>query len=178
MFTSNTTTTLADARPVPVPAPLSVPTSTPTLTPAPEPAAYGPGRETSTWEQLIDAVRQSGQYATVEEAERLTRVVLSALGGHVTGDERVELARRLPERAARLIAAQIPVAQPLVAADFVDFVAARIEGATPAMARWHVSSVLGVLPGIVGDGLVDRILARLPQGYALLFGRPQLLPAA
>ncbi|WP_030381816.1 MULTISPECIES: DUF2267 domain-containing protein [unclassified Streptomyces] len=146
----------------------------------PEPAPSAPAGTTAhrTWEQLIDAVRESGQYATAKEAERITRTVLSAFGGHVTGEERVALARSLPERAARLIAAQIPVTRPLTAAEFVDYVAARIEGATPATARWDVSSVLSVLPQVAGEEVVDRVLAGLPSGYALLFGRPQLLRAA
>lgn len=129
------------------------------------------------WSELIEEVRESGQYATAAEAERVTRIVLSALGGHVIGDERVELARALPEEAARVIASQIPATRPLTAAEFVDSVAARIEGATPATARWDVSSVLSVLPKLVGDDLLDRVLRQLPPGYALLFGRAELAPA-
>ncbi|GAA2916923.1 MULTISPECIES: DUF2267 domain-containing protein [Streptomyces] len=134
--------------------------------------------DTLTTNRLLDAVQESGQYPTRAEAERVTRVVLSALGAHVTGDERVDLARALPEEAARLIASQIPATQPLTAAEFVDSIAARAEGATPATARWDVSSVLGVLPPLIGDDLVTRILAQLPPGYALLFGRADLGPMA
>ncbi|WP_328413760.1 DUF2267 domain-containing protein [Streptomyces violaceus] len=134
--------------------------------------------DTLTTNRLLDAVQESGQYPTRAEAERVTRVVLSALGAHVTGDERVDLARALPEEAARLIASQIPVTQRLTAAEFVDSIAARAEGATPATARWDVSSVLGVLPPLIGDDLVTRILAQLPPGYALLFGRADLGPMA
>ncbi|MFF9200827.1 DUF2267 domain-containing protein [Streptomyces sp. NPDC014986] len=129
------------------------------------------------WPELIDAVKESGQYPTRTEAEDVTRIVLSALGGHVVGDERVDLARALPEEAARAVASQIPAARRLTAAEFVDSVAARIDGATPATARWDVSSVLSVLPALVGDTLVTRVLAQLPPGYALLFGRAELTPA-
>ncbi|MEU3484184.1 DUF2267 domain-containing protein [Streptomyces massasporeus] len=130
-----------------------------------------------TWTQLIEAVRQSGRYATLPEAEQVTRTVLSALGTHVTGDERVDLARALPVEAARLIAAQIPATHRLTAARFVDEVAARTPGATSATARWDVSSVLSALPPLIGDDLITRILNRLPPGYALLFGRADLTPA-
>ncbi|KUM90363.1 DUF2267 domain-containing protein [Streptomyces pseudovenezuelae] len=133
---------------------------------------------TARWSDLVDAVRDAGQYASTAEAEQVARVVLSALGGHVTGDERVDLARALPEEAARLVASRIPLNKPLAAPEFVESVAGRIEGATPATARWHVSSVLSVLPKLVGDELVDRVLARLPSGYALLFGKAELAPAA
>ncbi|MEV4226286.1 DUF2267 domain-containing protein [Streptomyces bobili] len=128
------------------------------------------------WRELIAAVRESGQYPTTADAERVTRIVLSALGGHVTGDERVALARPLPREAARVLASQIPATRPQSAQEFVDTVAARIEGATPATARWDVSSVLGVLPKLIGDDLTDRILSQLPSGYALLFGRAELAP--
>ncbi|WP_051705038.1 MULTISPECIES: DUF2267 domain-containing protein [unclassified Streptomyces] len=137
-----------------------------------------PTSDDNGWPRLIDAVREAGQYATRPEAESVTRIVLSALGGHIIGDERVDLARALPEEAARVIASQIPVTRRLTAAEFVDSVAARIEGATPATARWDVSSVLSVLPPLVGDDLVTRILAQLPPGYALLFGRADLSPAS
>ncbi|MFF1725538.1 DUF2267 domain-containing protein [Streptomyces sviceus] len=133
---------------------------------------------TTRWSDLVDAVRDAGQYPSAAEAEQVVRVVLSALGGLVTGDERVDLARALPEEAARLVASRIPLNRPLAAPQFVDAVAGRIEGATSATARWDVSSVLGVLPELVGDELVDRVLAQLPSGYALLFGKAELTPAA
>jgi uncharacterized protein (DUF2267 family) len=131
---------------------------------------------TTRWSVLVDAVRDAGQYTTAAEAEEVVRVVLSALGGLVTGDERVDLARALPEEAARLVASRIPLNTPLTAPEFVDTVAGRLEDATPATARWHVSSVLSVLPELVGDELVDRVLAQLPSGYALLFGKAELVP--
>jgi uncharacterized protein (DUF2267 family) len=146
-------------------------------------AAAGPGAADAgatgrpEWSRLIDAVRESGQYTTTREAERITRIVLSALGGQVAGDERADLARRLPGEAAGLISSQIPVTCPPAAPEFVDTVAARIEGATPATARWHVSAVLSTLPALVGDDLTSRLLRRLPSGYALLFGKAELTPA-
>ncbi|MFF4019232.1 DUF2267 domain-containing protein [Streptomyces sp. NPDC001843] len=131
----------------------------------------------STWTDLIDKVQEAGRYPTRPEAERVTRIVLSALGAHVVGDERVDLARALPEEAAKLVAAQIPATRPRTAPEFVESVAARTEGATPATARWDVSSVLSVLPKLVGDDLVTRIITQLPPGYALLFGRADLAAA-
>ncbi|MBV7698888.1 DUF2267 domain-containing protein [Streptomyces sp. TRM70350] len=150
---------------------MPTPTTSPlTTTPAPD------HPRKPTWAELITAVQEAGQYPTRAEAERVTRIVLSALGGHVTGDERVALAQALPEEAARVIASQIPATRPLTAPEFVDSVATRIEGATPATARWDVSSVLSALPQLVGDDLVARIIAQLPSGYALLFGRADLNP--
>ncbi|MFI9645924.1 DUF2267 domain-containing protein [Streptomyces sp. NPDC052040] len=141
-----------------------------------EPRAAIPPR--ADWPRLVELVRESGQYTTTEEAERITRLVLTALGGHVVGDERVELARRLPEEAARLIASQIPVTRLLTAPEFVDAVATGIEGATRATARWHVSAVLTTLPTLIGNDLTTRLLTQLPTGYALLFGQADLLTRA
>ncbi|MEU5363105.1 DUF2267 domain-containing protein [Streptomyces sp. NPDC005925] len=126
------------------------------------------------WSDLIAEVQDAGQYPTAAEAERVTRIVLAALGGHVVGDERVDLARRLPPEAARVVADRIPATRRLTAAEFVDSVAVRVAGATLATARWDVSSVLSVLPPLLGDALTTRILAQLPPGYALLFGRADL----
>lgn len=131
-----------------------------------------------TFRELVEAVRTAGQYATAAEAERIIRMVLSALGGHLVGDEREELAQWLPPEAARLLTEQLPVTRPLTAGEFVDNVATRIEGATPATARWDVSSVLSSLAEELDAALLDRILRRLPPGYALLFGRAELMQAA
>ncbi|WP_258382569.1 DUF2267 domain-containing protein [Streptomyces sp. NTH33] len=134
-------------------------------------------RNQRKWRELTEKVQEAGQYTTRAEAERVTRIVLSALGGHVTGDERVDLVRALPEEAARVIASQIPVTRPLTAPEFVDAAAARIDGSTPATARWDVSSVLSVLSDLLDQDLLTRILDQLPPGYALLFGKAELTPA-
>ncbi|MGW1592883.1 DUF2267 domain-containing protein [Streptomyces sp. NPDC002343] len=149
--------------------------------PAPAPSVRPRTRdaaEDTGWLELTEAVREAGQYPTRTEAERITRIVLSALGGYVTGDERVALAQALPQEAGRIIASQIPATHPLTAREFVDSVATRIEGATPATARWDVSSVLSTLSTHVGEPLTTRVLSQLPPGYALLFGRADLAAAA
>ncbi|MCK1819575.1 DUF2267 domain-containing protein [Streptomyces sp. XM83C] len=153
----------------------TIPRTTIPSTPLSRPTAPTPrAAEDSRWALLVESVREAGQYPTTREAERITRIVLSALGGQVIGDERVALARALPEEAARVIASQIPATRRLTAPEFVDSVATRIEGATPATARWDVSSVLSVLPPLIGEALTTRILNDLPTGYALLFGRADL----
>ncbi|MBL1105279.1 DUF2267 domain-containing protein [Streptomyces sp. 5-8] len=138
----------------------------------------GEAADAARWEELTESVREAGQYGTRLQAERVTRTVLSALGSHVTGEERVSLAQSLPREAGRVIASQIPATHPLTAREFVESVASRIEGSTPATARWDVSTVLGVLADRIGESLTTRLLAQLPPGYALLFGRADLAPTA
>ncbi|MDT0344509.1 hypothetical protein [Streptomyces litchfieldiae] len=48
----------------------------------------------------------------------------------------------------------------------------------PAEARWAAGTVLIAVGDRAGGEVNGRILAALPRGYALLFGRAELTPAA
>ncbi|WP_330320809.1 DUF2267 domain-containing protein [Streptomyces clavifer] len=130
-----------------------------------------------TFEQMLEKVRYDGAYPTRERAEEVVRLVLSGLGRQLTGEERVELAARLPFEAASILTAQVPGIQPLTGWAFVKELAART-GATPATTRWDTGAVLAVVAALAGPDLLTRILNRLPTGYALLFGRAELVQAA
>ncbi|WP_424888989.1 DUF2267 domain-containing protein [Streptomyces sp. XH2] len=129
------------------------------------------------YEQMLEKVRYDGAYPTREKAEEAVRLVLAGLGRQLTGDERVELAARLPLDAARILTAQIPDTQPLTGWAFVKDLAART-GASLATTRWDTGSVLSAVAACAGPDLITRILQQLPSGYALLFGRAELTPAA
>ncbi len=130
-----------------------------------------------TYEQILEKVRYEGAYPTRERAEEAVRLVLAGLGRQLTGDERVELAARLPFEAARVLTAQIPGTQPLTGWAFVKDLAART-GATLGTTRWDTGSVLCVVAALAGPDLLTDILRQLPSGYALLFGRAELTQAA
>ncbi|MFG2374014.1 DUF2267 domain-containing protein [Streptomyces sp. NPDC048504] len=136
-----------------------------------------PARSGTTFHQMLERIRYEGAYPTRERAENVTRVVLEALGRQLTGDERVELAARLPVEAALDLTGQIPGPRPLTGWGFVKDLAART-GATPATTRWDTGAVLAVVGRLAGPSLLDRILAQLPSGYALLFGRAELTQPA
>ncbi|WP_282085418.1 DUF2267 domain-containing protein [Streptomyces tendae] len=127
--------------------------------------------------QMLEQVRYHGAYPTRERAEDVVSAVVAALGRRVTGEERVELAARLPREAARIFAAQIPGTDSMTGWAFVRDLATRT-GGTLATTRWDVGSVLGVVGRLAGPALLDRILAQLPSGYAILFGRAELTQAA
>ncbi|MGW2378457.1 DUF2267 domain-containing protein [Kitasatospora sp. NPDC001683] len=127
--------------------------------------------------RLIQQVRMLGRYPSDEEAERVLDTVLAVLGSQLAGEERCELAAALPERARAVFAAQIPLPQPVAAPAFVE-AAARALDTSLTGARWDVSSVLAALESLGDDRLTDRLLAHLPRGYALLFGRADLAPTA
>ncbi|MFF6783451.1 DUF2267 domain-containing protein [Streptomyces sp. NPDC012510] len=130
-----------------------------------------------TFEQMLEKVRYDGAYPTRERAEEAVRLVVSGLGRQLTGDERVELAARLPLEAARVLAQEIPDPQPLTGWAFVKDLATRT-GAPLATTRWDTGSVLATVAALAGPELLTRILRRLPSGYALLFGRAELVQAA
>ncbi|KAB7845554.1 DUF2267 domain-containing protein [Streptomyces mobaraensis] len=130
-----------------------------------------------TWHDLVRRIRAAGRYTTDGEAEDVLRAVLAALGGHVTGEERCELTALLPPEAGAVLAGSIPLTQPLTAPQFVEAVATALDTAPPS-ARWATGTVLTELAQTAGEELTGRILAQLPRGYALLFGRVELAPAA
>ncbi|MGW7018689.1 DUF2267 domain-containing protein [Streptomyces decoyicus] len=78
-----------------------------------------------SYEQMLEKVRYEGAYPARERAEEAVQLVLAGLGRQLTGDERVELAARLPFEAARVLTAQIPDTQPLTGWAFVRDLAAR-----------------------------------------------------
>ncbi|RZU37266.1 uncharacterized protein (DUF2267 family) [Streptomyces sp. BK022] len=130
---------------------------------------------TSDWTDLVEAVREEGRYGSAAEAESVTHTVLLALSAHLPATERAELTPLLPTEAP-LCAPLVP--RPLTAREFVESVAPHIENATPATARWHVTSVLTALAQELGASQTARLLAQLPPGYALLFGLADLAAVA
>ncbi|MFF4575935.1 DUF2267 domain-containing protein [Streptomyces sp. NPDC001410] len=130
-----------------------------------------------TYEQLLEKVRYEGAYPTRERAEEAVRLVLAGLGRQLTGDERVELAARLPFEAATVLTVQIPDTQPLTGWAFVKDLATRT-GDTLGTTRWDTGSVLCAVAALAGPDRLTRILHQLPSGYALLFGRAELTQAA
>lgn len=140
--------------------------------PAPTQQPYG-----TAYEQMLEKVRYEGAYPTHERADAVVRLVLAGLGRQVTGDERVDLAGCLPLEAAHVLTAQIPDTQPLTGWAFVKDLAARTS-ASVATTRWDTGSVFAAVATYADPDLITRILHQLPTGYALLFGRAELTPAA
>lgn len=130
-----------------------------------------------TYGQMLERIRYDGAYPTRERAEHVTRAVLTALGTQLDGPLRTELAEHLPAEAARSLRGEEHSAQPLNGWGFVQDLAART-GTTPAVARWDTGAVLGAVAGLAEPELLARILDELPPGYALLFGRAELVQAA
>ncbi|MFI8187063.1 DUF2267 domain-containing protein [Actinacidiphila glaucinigra] len=121
-------------------------------------------------EAFLARVQERGEYSTPREADQAARVVLALLGAHVVGEDRAELAARLPETYALILLNPLQATEPLDAERFVRATAAWIEGATEQTARWDVGAVLSVAAEEAGPDLLRRLLLQLPPGYDLLFG--------
>ncbi|NJQ07804.1 DUF2267 domain-containing protein [Streptomyces lonarensis] len=132
---------------------------------------------TAPYRNLIERIRYEGAYPTHERAEEITRTVLTALGSQLDDAARSELAALLPPDAARLLCSAPPAEHPLTGWAFVKRLSEET-GRSLASTRWDVGSVLTAVPHLVGPAVTDRAIASLPSGYALLFGRPQLVQAA
>ncbi|MEU4094489.1 DUF2267 domain-containing protein [Streptomyces sp. NPDC026673] len=121
-------------------------------------------------EAFLARVQERGEYPTPQEADRAARVVLGLLGAHVVGEERAELAARLPETYALILLNPLQAVEPLDAERFVRATATWIDGASEQTARWDVGAVLSVAADEAGPDLLRRLLLQLPPGYDLLFG--------
>jgi len=130
---------------------------------------------TMRYDTFLEKVAERGEYAETEEAERAGRVVLALLGAHLIGQVRAELAARLPETFSLILLNPLQAREPLPPERFVRAAAAWIEGATEKTAAWDVSAVLSVAADAAGEELMKEILMQLPDGYDLLFGRPQAI---
>ncbi|MEV5983011.1 DUF2267 domain-containing protein [Streptomyces sp. NPDC052114] len=124
----------------------------------------------SSLEGFLGTVAQRGGYEAQGEAATALRAVLEVLGGHLVGDDRMDLAALLPQQCAPLLAEAVPASEPLTPDAFIDAVAER-ESGDPTEARRAVVAVLGALSDAVDDALLRRIITQLPPGHAGLFGR-------
>jgi uncharacterized protein (DUF2267 family) len=129
------------------------------------------------WEDFLARVVERGEYTDAWEADQAVRVVLGLLGAHLVGAERAELGDRLPAVYAPLMDTP-PAEGPISAGRFVEAAAQWIEGATVSTAQWDVGAVLSTVADLVEPPLLEGILTQLPDGYDLLFGRPQALRAS
>jgi uncharacterized protein (DUF2267 family) len=126
-----------------------------------------------TLDEFLYVVRDRGEYDSREEAERVSRAVLTVLANRITPGEAEELSAQLP---APLSSAARPDANHRATFGVDEFcrrVADRVGGHTRT-AEWDASAVLSTVADAVPGGELNQLLSELPPGYANLFGKPEL----
>ncbi|MEU4684990.1 DUF2267 domain-containing protein [Streptomyces xinghaiensis] len=121
---------------------------------------------------FLAAVRERGGYSA-DEADRVTRAVLTALGTRLTPDIAGHLADQLPEPLADMINDAEAAARDWGVRTFVAHVA-EATGEDEEGAEVAARAVLSTLADRIGRGERDALLSRLPAEYAGLFGYPEL----
>src|SRR2546421_9543127 len=133
------------------------------------------GREEGSavrYDEFLARVRERGEYADQQEAERITRAVLGVLAGRLNPGEVKDLAAQLPRQAAAALAGA-GSAEVFGVQEFLRRVAAAT-GASEKTAEWDASAVLCTVADAISGGELNDVLTQLPSGYAVLFGKPTL----
>ncbi|AOT61891.1 MULTISPECIES: DUF2267 domain-containing protein [Streptomyces] len=122
------------------------------------------------YDEFLTRVRERGEYYDQEEAAHITRAVLGVLGHRVAPGEAADLARLLPSGLGELLAPDGDrPAEGFGIEEFQRRVGMRT-GPRPRTAEWDATAVLTTLAEMVPGEELDRIVGRLPDGYAALFG--------
>ncbi|MGY1721239.1 DUF2267 domain-containing protein [Blastococcus sp. SYSU DS0552] len=118
-------------------------------------------------------VRERGGYESVEEAQRITTIVLGLLGERLVGGESKDLAAQLPVELQPPLTEAGETAAGIGVEQFLSR-AAQALGASEETATWDVSAVLSTVAEAVTGGQLNQVLTQLQPGYAALFGKPDL----
>lgn len=124
--------------------------------------------------EFLARVRELGEYAGQEEAAKVTEAVLGVLAQRISPGEVEDLASQLPGPLGQMPATAEPErTESFGIEEFYRRVAERT-GARPRTAEWDACAVLTTVAEAVSGGELNRILSRLPSGYAVLFGKADL----
>lgn len=117
-------------------------------------------------------VRTRGGYDS-DEAERITRAVVAALGQRLPPEQAEHLADQLPQPMSDLLTGAPARITDWSVSQFCDHVAEELAiGSQEARADARI--VLATLASRISGGELNKILTDLPSGYADLFGHPEL----
>lgn len=122
--------------------------------------------------EFIAAVRDRGEYTSVEEADHVTRAVLYRLGERL-GGHAPHLADQLPRELQSAVRPPFENAPSHGIHEFLREISGELR-ATEESARWDASAVLSTTADAVSGGELNQILSQLPAAYAPLFGKADL----
>lgn len=124
-------------------------------------------------DEFLAVVRERGEYADNDEAQRVTEIVLALLGERLAGGEAKDLASQLPGELQPVLLRASGGGEGYGVEEFLRRAAERLD-ATPETALWDASAVLSTVADAVSGGELNNVLTQLQAGYAELFGRPEL----
>lgn len=125
------------------------------------------------YDEFLAQVRERGEYASRQEAEQATRVVLDVLASRLSAGETDDLAAQLPTEAAILLTEYDGETESFGVHEFLRRIGVET-GATESTARWDASAVLSTVADAVSGGELNDVLTQLPSGFAVLFGKSAL----
>ena len=124
-------------------------------------------------DEFLAAVRERGEYADNDEAQRVTETVLGLLGERLAGGEAKDLAAQLPGELQETLLRSGEGTGSYGVEEFLRRAAEQLD-ATPETALWDTSAVLSTVADAVSGGELNNVLTQLQAGYAQLFGKPEL----
>ncbi|MFD7921673.1 DUF2267 domain-containing protein [Streptomyces sp. NPDC059740] len=127
-----------------------------------------------TYDAFVAKVRELGEYASREEAEQATTVVLQVLGSRLTAGSVRHLAAQLPPPLHPALESAAAEDTPHFGVEEFCRQVAEVTDAAPHTAEWDASAVLSTVAQTISGGELNRVLSQLPSGYAALFGKPEL----
>ncbi len=125
------------------------------------------------YDEFLATVRERGGYSTNDQAEHVSRAVISALGKRIAGGEITDLASQLPDEFADTLQAQPQPGQSQSVNEFLEQVGERLSEDTET-ARQDTTTVLTTVASSIEGGQLNHLLSQLPSSYASLFGHPEL----
>jgi uncharacterized protein (DUF2267 family) len=119
-----------------------------------------------TDEQFINEVARHAGVST-QQAETLTKAVLSALADRLTGGEADDIASQLPKGIKEAMLPTTPEAEPFGLSEFIERVARRA-GVTGEQAEVGARAVMTTLREAITEGEFKDMMAQLPKEFEQL----------
>ncbi|WP_049573089.1 DUF2267 domain-containing protein [Streptomyces sp. SBT349] len=125
-----------------------------------------------TYGSFLSTVRERGEYPA-DEAERIVGAVVATLAERLPGSSAEHLADQLPMPLAEILERSDETGRTWGVEEFISRVADEA-GEDVETAETDTRVVFSVISEEVSGGEMNKLLSRLPSGYAELFGYAEL----
>lgn len=121
------------------------------------------------FKEFLGQVQSRARLSDLEEAQRVTRIVLQTLAERLAGGEPFDLASQLPREIGRYLEHVMAGAGEHLSLDEFLLVISNREGVDLPTAAQHTRAVFSVLTDAVSPGEMRDVRHQLPQEFELLF---------